>query len=101
MTIKHADNYNVVVLDDQGQEHLMHANQLQDWNLHYWAGWSCNAGVDYIYVTEDGRCWGSQCENDYLGNVNEHPIKLLTNPTICRQNHCTGCTNDLTVSKRN
>ena len=99
--IKHADNYNVVVQDEQGQEHLMHANQLQDLNLHHWQGWLCNAGVDYMYVTENGDCWGSQCQNDYLGNVNQERITLLTQPTVCRQTTCTGCTNDLTVAKRN
>ena len=98
LTVQHKINYNVSVIDDAGVEHLCHANDLQEWNIHHWQNWKCRAGVDYLYVTENGDAWGSQCQNDYLGNVYEG-ITMLEDHTVCHQLRCTGCTNDLTVRK--
>jgi len=98
MLHQHAENYNVRIWDDQGHEHLMHANQLRDLDLHHWQGWQCHAGFDYIYVHEDGETWGGMCQNTHLGNIH-HQAKLLPSPDTCRQTTCTGCTTDLTVEK--
>jgi hypothetical protein len=100
MQVKHADNYNVIVFEDNGNEHLMFANQLQDHNLHFWQGWSCHAGYDYVYVSDNGDVWAGQCQNEYLGNLNSaDPVKLLQSPTICKRSSCSSCTTDLSVQK--
>lgn len=98
LSIQHKENYNVSVIDEDGEEHLCHANDLQEWDIHHFKDWKCQAGVKYLYVTENGDAWGSQCENDYLGNVYEHVV-MLCGWTVCKQEKCTGCTNDLAVKK--
>lgn len=97
-TYTHASNYNVIATDANGDTHLMFASQLNEYNLHYWKGWSCNAGVDHIYVTETGDIYGGLCENDYLGNLHEE-YALLNSPTECKREKCSSCTDDLLIDK--
>lgn len=98
MQYKHAENYNVVVTDQDGDQHLMHANQLVDLGLHHWQGWHCHAGFDYIYLDEKGDVWSGQCQNRYLGNLCGK-VDLLAEPDICQKSQCSLCTTDLTVTK--
>jgi hypothetical protein len=95
---KHADNYNVKIWDDKGDKHLLHANQVHDFDLHHWQGWHCDAGFNYIYIHENGDVWSGMCENTYLGTLGSDAA-LLPQPDICKKPTCTNCTTDLAVRK--
>lgn len=98
LTIKHLDNYNIQALDTDGTQHLMHANQIERADLHHFLGWRCHAGLDYVYINEDGEVWGGMCMNDSLGNLSNDP-SLLSEPTTCRRDTCSTCADDLSVAK--
>jgi hypothetical protein len=91
-------NYNVIVRDEQGNEYLMYANRLHSEQLDYWKGWKCNAGSDYILIDSELNVYGAQCENDFLG-VLFQDFKLLDQPTTCKLERCTNCTDDLLTIK--
>jgi hypothetical protein len=99
MAFKHADNYNVVVTDSDGNTHYMFANQLIPVKLHHWQDWHCHAGYDYVYIHENGDTWAGMCQNEYLGNIYNGSVQLLADPTVCKQKNCTDCTTDLSVEK--
>lgn len=99
MPIKHADNYNVRVFLNNGDEHLMHGNQIFEQGLAQFEGWYCNAGYDYIYVDYDDTVWAGQCQNEYLGNLVLDDIHLLQSPAACKRTTCTPCPTDLSAKK--
>lgn len=92
------ENYNVTIVMDNGKIAKVYANWLHNSELDYWKGWSCDAGVNRITVTEDFEVYGSRCKHDYLGNLNSG--FELREETICRKDRCTGSTDDLTIGKR-
>lgn len=99
MPITHSKKYNIRVLLDNGDEHLMYGNQIFDQGLAQFEGWSCNAGYDYIYVNSDDTVWGGQCQNEYLGNLALNNVHLLESPTTCKRKICTPCPADLSSKK--
>jgi hypothetical protein len=76
----------------------MEANWLHNNKLDLWKGWSCNAGIDRLYIDPTGRLYGAECENNYIGHIDQNWV-LPDQPTVCNQARCTGCTDDLMVTK--
>ena len=86
-----------VYLDDQ-TEFLVDANWLHNNQLDQWQNWQCNAGVERIHISSTGEVYSGECENDYLGHIDQD--WNLQQPTQCQRKTCTGCTDDLLVAKQ-
>ncbi len=91
--------YNCKVTCDNNEQFFINANRLHNLNLDHWAGWHCEAGMNRLWIEHDGSIYGSECKNDYLGNIFDE-WKILTSPTICQKTRCTGCTDDLILKKQ-
>jgi hypothetical protein len=91
------ENYNCKIITDSGEEYLIYANWLHNEHMDSWKNWHCEAGATRLLIDKDFGIYSGECKNDYLGNaltdftVLEH--------TICKQDWCTGCTDDLIVAK--
>jgi hypothetical protein len=95
--LKKDENYNCKVVLEQGTELLIHANQMHNLDLDHFCGWKCHAGFDRINIDVDGTVWGGECQNDRLGRLGDW--NLLSAPTECKLSTCTGCTDDLIITK--
>lgn len=64
-------------------------------------GWSCNAGLESVFVGADGRVQTANCTNDeQIGHINEpENIKWPTKPTTCKLDIC-HCATDFILSKK-
>lgn len=91
-------NYNCEIATDTGETYRVYANWLHNEQLDHWQGWQCDAGATRFYIDKNFDVWSGECRNDYLGNVLTQwdPIP----GTVCRQETCTGCTDDL-ITKKN
>jgi hypothetical protein len=90
-------NYNCRVTTDTGEEYLIYANWLHNEKLDYWQGWTCKAGATRLLIDKNLEIYSGECHNDHLGNINNF---TLLDQTICKQERCTGCTDDLIVAKQ-
>ena len=90
-------NHNCTIVFDDGSSTKVFAEWLHNNNLDHWKGWECEAGVTRISITENFDVYSGRCKNDYLGNLYKD-WSLLPNAT-CKKQQCTGCTDDLLVSK--
>lgn len=90
-------NYNCEVVTDQGHKYLVFADWIHNNQLDNFKGWNCDAGITRLAIDENLNVYSAYCENDYLGNA---VLGFdLNQQTICKQNTCTGCTDDLIVKK--
>jgi hypothetical protein len=92
-------NYNCTVFYDNGEQSnvfstALNTNQLDDFN-----GWQCEAGFSRIYVHSDGTVWSSECNNDYLGSLNDGSFDLLKHSTVCTQTRCVTSADELMLRK--
>lgn len=72
-------------------------------------GWTCNAGVQNLYIDFDGRVWIANCAGSkqkmldsetawgYLGEAGTH-FNLPNAPVICPYAQC-GCGSDVVITK--
>lgn len=90
-------NYNCKITLDTGEEYRIYANWMHNQNLDQWQGWRCDAGNTRFYIDKNFDVWSAQCQNDYLGNaLGTWEPKI---DTICNRKTCTGCTDDLMITK--
>jgi hypothetical protein len=90
--------YNCEITLDNGEQYKISANWLHNNQLDNWKGWQCNAGFHRIDVDKNFDVYSAQCQNDYLGNLFTE-WQPLDAPTICKKSRCTGCTDDLLITK--
>lgn len=90
-------NYNCKLTFPDGSERLIYANWLHNQGLDQWKGWTCMAGAHRLYIDKDLAVWSGECRNDYLGTIAEGWDLLIS--TQCQQPSCSGCTDDLMVTK--
>ena len=91
-------HYNCEITLSTGEKYRVSANWIHNNQLDNWHGWSCNAGVQRLDIDKNFNVHSGQCHNDYLGNLKTE-WSPLTQPTTCKKQRCTGCTDDLLVSK--
>jgi hypothetical protein len=99
LQIQPHEYYNCEVVLDNTRHYRIDGNWIHNNQLDHWHGWECNAGLTRLYINADNNVFGGQCLNDKLGNLNSEWM-LLEGPTTCKQQRCTGCTDDLIVAKR-
>ena len=90
-------NYNCEVTTESGQQIKLYANQLHNDQLDAWKDWICEAGATRLYIDKDLEVYGGECRNDYLGSALTEFSML--EKTVCQQEFCSGCTDDLMVTK--
>lgn len=91
------ENYNCRVIYEDGQQQLIYANWLHNQGLDHWTGWQCQAGSRRLHIDKDFQVYSGECRNDYLGSALTGIV--LLEKTVCKQTTCTGCTDDLLVTK--
>jgi hypothetical protein len=91
------ENYNCRITTDSGQEYLIYANWLHNEQLDHWTGWNCDAGVTRLLIDKDFEIYSGECKNDHLGSALKD-FNIL-DQAVCKQERCTGCTDDLIVTK--
>ena len=99
MKIQPHEYHNCIVVLDNSRQYRIEGNWIHNQGLDTWRGWACDAGHTRLYIDTDNNVYGGQCLNDHLGNLNTD-WQLLSEPTMCQQDRCTGCTDDLIVAKR-
>ena len=92
------ENYNCRITLDSGEEYLIYANWLHNEQLDNWQGWTCEAGATRLLIDKDLKVYSGECKNDLLGSAIDE-FTILEHST-CRQQRCTGCTDDLMVAKK-
>jgi hypothetical protein len=91
-------NYNCQITTDTGEEYFIYANWLHNNNLDNWKDWYCEAGATRLYIDKDLNIFSGECKNDGLGSALSN--FTLLDHTICKQERCFGCTDDLIVAKK-
>ena len=99
MKLTEHEFYNCKIELDNGNSHLIAGNWLHNQNLDHWKGWHCDAGYSRIYIDSDNNVYSGQCVNDHLGKLGSD-WQLLFGPTVCKQDRCNGCTDDLIAKKQ-
>lgn len=93
------ENYNCHIELDDGQTFSVYANWMHNSGLDNWQGWLCDAGVTRIYIDSELDVYGGMCLNSKLGNI-QTGWGLHDERVECNRPRCTGCTDDLIVSKK-
>jgi len=96
LEIENEIHYNCIVIDTENVEHRVNSKQLYVKKLNAFKDWFCNVGIDRISIEKD-LVYGGECRNDFLGTVDNW--ELLKEPTICKREFCTACSQDLLISK--
>jgi hypothetical protein len=91
--------HNCTVFYDDGDSVEVFAAILNSENLDNFEGWHCDAGHSRIYIHSDGSVWGGECENDYLGSLNDHTFDILQKPTVCKRARCITSADELMLRK--
>jgi MoaA/NifB/PqqE/SkfB family radical SAM enzyme len=89
--------YNVNYTD---RTEKLNPNELIIKKLVNFNGWTCNAGLEQIFINSLGKIYVGTClEGELLGNIQKpNKINWPTNPVVCRSNWC-GCYTDIMTSK--
>lgn len=97
LQLENHTNYNCEISTDSGEKYRIYANWLHNEHLDAWKGWHCHAGTTRLYIDKELTVFGGECKNDHLG----HALTgfNILDGTICQQDRCGGCTDDLMVSK--
>lgn len=75
------------------------ANALFNNNLNKFKNWKCYAGINSLFIKNNGDVYGSICqEGGLIGNIKNDDFKLRTNPVICTKNSC-NCISDIQIKK--
>ena len=91
--------YNIKVTSQDDSTQLTFASKLRYLDLHHFKGWKCHAGFDRIFITPDSSVYSSECENDFMGKLDDNSFKLFDGPQVCKRETCTNNPDDLQVTK--
>lgn len=99
MKFENHTHYNCKITLNTNEVYLINANWIHNESMDNWQTWECSAGQTRILIEIDLTVYSGECLNDNLGNL-ATGWELFNNPTVCKQNRCTGCTDDLIVFKK-
>jgi len=91
--------YNCEITTTSGNKYRVNANWIHNESLDNWQGWQCAAGQHRLFMDESFNMYSGECLNDALGNAITG-WTLFDKPTVCKQNRCTGCTDDIIQHKK-
>jgi MoaA/NifB/PqqE/SkfB family radical SAM enzyme len=93
------ENQKTVVWDNQ-TEHRLQAQTLISENKVNFQSWTCNAGLDGIFINSQGNIYRGTClQGDPIGHILDENILLPTSPVVCNKKFC-GCVTDVYYSKK-
>jgi organic radical activating enzyme len=86
---------------DDGTTSILNAQNLINSGETNFRDWSCNIGLESLYVSYDGIIRNGNCvTSPVIGTIqNLELAKWPSDPVICRQNYC-NCSTDVYVSKK-
>ena len=99
MKFENQQYYNCEITLTDGNKFLVNANWLHNQALDHWQDWQCDAGVLRLDIDKDFNVHSGECQNQYLGNLFTVWAPLGA-PGTCNRERCTGCTDDLLISKQ-
>jgi organic radical activating enzyme len=87
--------------EDGTHEPNLNAQVLINSNKTNFEGWSCNIGLESLYVKFDGLIRRGNCiTSPIIGKIQDvENIRWPIDPIVCRQNYC-NCSTDVYVSKQ-
>lgn len=105
----------IEAIDKQGHVHHYSVEDLVSQRLNRFKGWTCNAGMQTLYIDYDGSVWVANCagaannpnskalghiseEWGYVGDIFQDDYTWPTKPVICPFSSC-GCGADVCTSK--
>lgn len=93
------ENQKTIVWDNGTEERLQAQNIIRESKTNF-QGWSCNAGLDGIFIDSQGTIYRGTClQGDKIGHILDENILLPTNPVMCNKKFC-GCVTDVYYSKK-
>lgn len=91
--------YNIEVTSADGARQLTFGTKLRYLDLHHFRGWKCHAGLDRIFITPDSSVYSGECENDFMGKLDDNSFKLFDRPQLCKRETCTNNPSDIQTIK--
>lgn len=98
MKFEDQEYYNCRITLEDNTTYNVAANWLHNQGLDYWKGWNCDTGKIRVFIDKDFNVYSGECKNDVLGNLLTNWY-LNSDPTVCKQERCSGCTDDLIIGK--
>lgn len=84
---------------NDGSEEFCRPNDLVARNEVNFQGWTCNAGVDLLFINSWGLIHRGACkEGGEIGNIFDEDLKFPTQPIRCTKNFCP-CGTDILIKK--
>lgn len=103
----HNKTKNPLVIFENNKSKVVHKNWLLLNRIMNFEGWSCNIGIDNIYIDKFGKITGS-CNNllynlDYYYNIYDDNFVKNFKPeikaTVCQQKICSSCIDEINLTK--
>jgi organic radical activating enzyme len=87
------------VIWESGLEEKLNAQFLVKNNLNIFNNWTCNAGIDGVFIDSKGYIFRGTClQGDSLGNIQDGFVTLPSESIICERKVCE-CITDIYYSK--
>jgi organic radical activating enzyme len=86
---------------DSGESTAVDAQRIINEGKDNFFGWSCNIGLESLFVNFDGKIKKANCASaEYLGDIQHlDDVQWPSKPVICPQTYC-DCATDIYVSKQ-
>jgi organic radical activating enzyme len=97
--IEEDKNYNAQIYYDNGHRVNIYSAKMYLLNLHHFQGWQCRAGSHRIFVLPDTSVWSAECQNDFLGYLEDSSFQIKTQPVTCQREVCTNNPDDIMTEK--
>lgn len=91
---------NIIVHYEDGTNIRTYATRLKFLGLDKFHNWNCNAGIARISINPNGDVYSAECNNDFIGNLDNNTFELYTQARPCKFATCTNNPDNLMVDKR-
>ena len=91
---------NIIVHYADGTSIKTYATRLKFLGLDKFYNWPCDAGIARMSIHPNGDVYSAECDNDYMGNLDNDTFELFTEPKPCKFATCTNNPDNLMVDKR-
>lgn len=91
--------YNVELEYDDHTTVKTYATRLKFLGFDKFNGWQCSAGSKRISIASDTSVYSGECNNSFLGKLQDNSFQLLSGPSQCLRAVCTGNPDDLMIDK--
>lgn len=99
LTLTQSTNYNCIVYFNDNTFIKLYSNELRNKNLDHFNNWACAAGHLQINIDYDDNVYTCNNKNQFLGKLSEFKLCSSDHPNICRQQTCSGTTDNLLMYK--